>query len=178
MAKAKKRVAKAKKPLGGPLDAINENDPLYVISLMLWQDRFREPDMYRQIELRDIEGLKACVGYQKVKPTVKIYRPGGQAAQTAMLASGKRKAVPARQATAPKPYVIVTLVDERTGDVIRPIEDNESDYGKSQDASKIHRAREQAPEMAQRLNLIAKTGEYYTSDLSDIANALLLLSRA
>lgn len=160
-----------------PLDALAQGDPKNVIALMLWKARHREPDLYVQIEEKDIAGFEACVEYLKVKPVVKIARPEGLQAQEAIAATGNRRAVPARSATPPKPYVIVTLTDEK-GDAIRPVENNEADFDIARDAQQLRRARDHAPELANRIVNQARSGEFSLSDIQDAANALLILSRA
>lgn len=167
----------AKKDKKHPLDALAEGDPLRVIALMLWQDRRREPDMYRRIEEKDIQGFDDCMAYQKATPTVKIFRPQGIPAQAAVPATHKRRPVAAREATPAKPFVTVVLVDQ-SGNAIKPVENNESDFDTAQDASKVRKARDQAADLAQRLIRQSQTGEYSTSDMMDAANALMTLSRA
>jgi hypothetical protein len=160
------------------LDALAQGDPLKILALMLWKNRLREPDLFMQIEEKDIDGFEDCVRYLKVIPEVLIERPAGLPAQPAIPATHHRRAVPARPATPPKPFVIVTLTDAQTGDCFRPIENNEHDYDRSLEMAKIKRIREQAPQMASRLVEQVNKGELSLSDAQDAAEALLLLSRA
>lgn len=169
-------MATRKPPKLDPLDALAQGDPQRVMALMLWKNRLRQPDMYVQITEHDIQGFDDCVAYLKVKPVVKIERPAGLPAQDAIPAQGNRRAVPARAASPAKPYVIVTLVDER-GDAIRPIENNQQDYDTAAAASEVRKARDQAAALAERLVAQARTGEFSLSDMTDAANALLILSR-
>lgn len=161
-----------------PLDTLAQGDPKRVIALMLWKARLREPDMYVKIDERDLKGFEDCVAYLKVKPDVMVKHPPGLPAQAAIPAMGNRRAVPARAATPPKPFVIVTLVEEGTENVIRPMENNEEDYDASQDAAQVRKARDQAPGMADRLMQQGRTGDFSLSDITDAANALLTLARA
>jgi len=160
-----------------PLDALAQGDPLRVIALMLWRERMRQPDLYVQIEEKDIVGFEDCMRYLKAKPTVRIFRPEGLEAQGAIPAQGNRRAVPSRAATPPKPYVIVALVDQK-GDTIRPVENNEEDFDAAQAARDLRKARDQAPDLAQRIVQQARNGEYSLSDIQDAANALITLARA
>lgn len=160
------------------LDALAQGDPKMVMALMLWKSRLREPDMYVQITEEDIKGFNDCVNYLKVKPAVMVKRPQGLPAQAAIPAQGNRRAVPARPATPPKPFVIVSLVEANTENVIRPVENNEADFDSAKDAAAIRKAREQAPDLANRLIKQASSGETSLSDMQDAANALLILSRA
>lgn len=163
-------------PKQDPLDALAQ-DPARVMQLMLWKARMREPDMYVQITEHDIRGFDDCVRYLKVKPQVKIFRPQGLPAQDAIAAQGNRRAVPARPATPPKPYVMVVLTDEK-GDTVRPVENNEEDFDVAAQARDLRKARDQAQDLAQRIVQQARTGEYSLSDIQDAANALITLSRA
>lgn len=166
----------AKKRNIDALDAL-ANDPTRVIALMLWKNRMKEPDLYVQITEQDITGLDDCTRYLKVKPVVKIERPGGLPAQDAIPASRNRRAVPARAAIPPKPYVVVTLVDER-GDMIKPVENNEADYDTAQESTAIRAAKDKAPQLAQMIVRQASSGEISLSDIQDAANALVILARA
>lgn len=159
-----------------PLDAAAA-DPLRALALILWQDRMRNPDLYRQITENDIQGLDDCTRYLKVKPRVVIERPQGLPAQEAIPAQGNRRAVPARAATPPKPFVIVKLVDEK-GDAIRPVENNQEDYDAAQAAGQVAKARSDASMLANQLINQARTGEYSLAIMQEAANALLILSRA
>lgn len=159
------------------LDALAAGDPKNVIALMLWKARHRQPDLYVQIDEKDITGFDDCVNYLKVVPEVRITRPQGLAPQEAQPATHTRRAVQARPGTNPKPFVVVTLVD-KDGNAIRPVENNEADYDIAQDAAAVRKARDQAPQLAAQLIAQAKTGEFSLSDMQDAANALLILSRA
>lgn len=161
-----------------PLQALAEGDPKRVIALMLWKSRHRQPDMYVQIDEKDLQAFEQCVAFQELKPDVLIKRPPGVPAQAAIPATGNRRPVAARAATPPKPFVIVTLVEKGTENVIRPVENNQADYDTAQDMAQVRKARDQAPAMAERLLLQGRTGEYSLSDITDAANALLILARS
>lgn len=159
------------------LDALVAGDPREVIALMLWKARRANPDLYVQIEQKDIDGFYDCVRYLKVEHQVQISRPEGLPAHPGVPAAPGRRAIPARQATPPKPYVMVTLVDQK-GDAIRPVENNEDDFDAAKEVQKLKRARDQAPDLAQRIVAQARSGEYSLSDIQDAAEALITLSRA
>lgn len=160
-----------------PLDALAQGDPKNVIALMLWKARHRNPDLFVQIDENDIVGFEACVQYLKAKPVVQIRRPEGLPEQAAIPATHNRRAVPARAATPAKPYVIVTITDER-GDAIKPVENNQADWDTAQDATQVRKARDQAPDLAARILNQARAGEFSLSDIQDAANALMILARA
>jgi len=131
-----------------------------------------------QISLKDIQGFEESCSYQKLQPDVMIRRPAGLPAQPPTPAIGNRRAVPGREATPPKPFVIVTLVEAGTENVIRPVENNEEDFDTSKAQAQIRKARDQAPAMADRLLQQGRTGEFSLSDITDAAEALLILARS
>lgn len=159
------------------LDALAQGDAQRVMALMLWVARKRNPDLYVQITEHDIKGFDDCIAYLKVKPQVRVTRPQGLPAQPGIPAAANRRAVPAREATPPKPYVMVVLTDEK-GDAIRPVENNEGDFDEAKAAAEVRKARDQAADLAQRLVQQGRSGEFSLSDMQDAANALLVLSRA
>lgn len=160
------------------LDQLARGDPKEVIALMLWKGRHRNPDLYAQIEEKDLAGFQACMAYQKVTPTVMIKRPQGTPEQPALPATRGRSARPAIPATGPKPFVIVALVEERTENAIKPVENNQADYDVAQDAATVRKARDQAPELARRILAGAQSGDSSLSDIQDAADALITLARA
>ena len=161
-----------------PLDALVAAGPERALQLLLWKARHREPDMYVQITPEDIQGLEDCARFLKVKFEARIHRPEGLAAQEAVPASHGRRGVPGRDATPPRNYVVVTLVEKGTGNAIRPVENNETDYDTARDQAAVRKARDQAPDLARRLIEQGNTGDVSLSDHQDAADALLILARA
>lgn len=161
------------------MDRLDElaQDPKKVLALMLWKARHQQPDLYVQLTEQDLDGFEACTSYLKVKPDVMIKRPQGLPAQEAIPSSGSRRAVQGREATPPKPYVVVALVEAGTENSFRPIENNQADYDTAQQVQEMKRAKEMAPMLAGRLMQQAQTGDSSLSDLMDAANALVALSR-
>lgn len=161
-----------------PLDALAAGDPKDIIALLLWKGRHRNPDMFMQITPTDISGFKACCEYQELVPTVVIERPVGRPAQEAIPASHGRPMTPARPADPPKQFVMVTLCDGQSGNAFRPIENNEEDYDRQKQSVAVRKARDQAPQMADNILRAVRTGEWSLSEMTDAANALLILARA
>jgi hypothetical protein len=172
--------AQRKPKASHPLDALAK-DTMRAIALMLWKDRKRNPDMAVMLDEKDMQGFEDCVKFLGVTPEVQIFRPEGTPAQEAVPAAHGRRAVPARAATPPKPFVVVTVLGrDRKGVTgpIRAVENNQEDYDQQQEAEKIKRIRELAPQIAGRILQQARSGEFSTSDLEDAANALVTLARA
>jgi hypothetical protein len=159
----------AKKAPTHPLDALAAGDPKKVIALMLWKARHQQPSLYAQINEDDLETFGACVRYLKTEPEISITRPQGVPAQAAIPAQGNRRAVPARAAIP---------VDKKTGDAVRPVENNQDDFDRAAETQQVLKARQDAPLLAQRILHQAATGEYSLSDLQDAAQALNTLARA
>lgn len=160
-----------------PLDAL-ARDSFRVIQLMLWKARHQNPDMYVQITREDLQGFEDCVRYLKVEPDVMITHPAGLPAQAAIPATANRRPVPAREATPPKPYVMVALVEKGTQNAIRPVENNEADFDTAREAQATRRAADRAPELAGLIIRQAQSGEFSLSDIQDAADALMTLARA
>lgn len=172
-----------KQPKLDPLDELAQGDPRMIIALMLWKNRHREPDLYVQLDQRDIDGFKACVNYLKVKPAVMIRRPEEIPGTPAIPAAGNRRAVPARPSIPARNYVMVALVEQGkdgkpSENAIRPVENNEEDFDQQKDTASIKRAKDNAQDLANRLLKAAASGDYSLSDMQDAASDLVLLARA
>jgi hypothetical protein len=158
-----------------------KHDPLQAIAMMLWRARMQNPDMYVRVEERDLKAYAECMAYQKLKATVIIHREPGSPAQAAIPASHGRRAVPGREATPPKPYVVIALVEEKDGkptmNAVKPVENNQDDYDRSLEAAARRRARDQAQDLAAQLLNASRTGDFSSSAMQDAANALVLLSK-
>ena len=159
------------------LDQLAEGDLRNVIALMLWKARHQNPDMSVVLTPKDIKGFRDCVTYLKVKPQVRIVRPAGRPAQEPIPAAGNRRAVAGYPAEPPRPFVSVALVEDGTEDMIRPVENNEEDYQLQKNSEALKRARETAPELANRIEANAATGTFSESEIRDAAAALRLLAQ-
>lgn len=159
------------------LDQFAKADPKEVIAMLLWKDRYRNPDMTVQITEKDIESFRACTAYLDVVPGVKIERPQGLPAQAAVPESGNRRAVPARAAEPPRPFVVVQVVELKTGDAIRPIESDEEGAKLRDRAEAQRRAREAAPDLAAAMRQQAQTGNFSSSLVAEAAEALAALAK-
>lgn len=160
------------------LDQLAQGDPRMVMALMLWVGRHRNPDLFCQINEKDLVAFNDCMTYQKVKPAVMIKRPAEIPGQQAIPATGNRRAVPAREPIPARPYVMVALVEEGTEHAIRPVENNEGDFDQQRDVAAIKRAADNAPHLANQLVRAAASGDFSVSDLNDAAAALNMLARA
>lgn len=153
-------------------------DPRKVIALMLWQDRFRNPEMARQITEQDIKGFNDCAEYLGVTPDVKIVRPQGRSAQDAVPAQGKRRAVPARAGEPARPFVAVNVVAKGTSNSIKPIENNEAAAQRRDEAERLRRVRDQALGLASGLLADLAQNQFSTATVREAAAALQTLARA
>jgi hypothetical protein len=164
-----------------PLDQLaaeGNADPKRIIALMLWQDRHRNPDMARQITERDVKGFADSMKYMEVEPEILIVRPQGHPGTPAYPAVGKRKAIPARAPEGPRQWVAVNLVRKGTQDGIKPIENNEEDAKRRDQAEEIRRWRDKAPQLARDLIDGANRGTYSTAVMAEAAQALNAMARA
>ncbi len=159
-----------------PLDTLANGDPKDVIALILWKNRNKEPDMSVQITEHDIKGFQDCVEYLKVTPEVTIKRPQGMPAQVARRDLGSNRTIPAREAIPPRDYIVVNLVEKGTENRIVPVENNQEDYDKQQQAAAVRKARDQAQSLADALIGQARTGEFSTAVMQDAAQALVTMA--
>lgn len=160
------------------LDQLAASDNTEIIALMLWKDRRRNPDLTVQITEKDITGWRDSTTYLKVTPQVRIYRPQGLPAQAAIPAAGNRRAVPARAAEPARPFVVVQVIEAKTGDAIKPIENDEEGARRRDEADALRRYRETAPGLARELQQQSATGNFSSSMISEAAEALAALARA
>ena len=165
MATKKAAAPKAPLPPATPLDELHQAAPKALLGLLLWRDRFRNPSLSVTLTERDLQGLKECTDYLKVVPAVEIWRrPNG---------------------------VIVGLVQKGTqihdkttgemtslGDAITPVENNQADKDKADNARRIQAIRDAAPALAARLISEDSQGIATRSTITEAAEALRLLASA
>lgn len=170
-------MAKAKAAKKDALDLLAEGDPKKIIALMLWRERFTNPDMSLQISEQDLKGFDDCVTYLGVEPEVSIYRPQGRPAQEAIPASPGKRGIAARPAEPPRPFVFVGVTDKQ-GNQLKPIENNEEDADRRDQANEIRRYRDKAGQLSSLLLGMCQSGTFSTSEIQEAARALTILSRA
>lgn len=170
-------MAKAKAAKKDALDLLAEGDPKKIIALMFWRERFRNPDMSLQITEQDLKGFEDCVTYLGVEPDVSIYRPQGRPAQEAIPASPGKRGIAARPAEPPRPFVFVGVTDKQ-GNQIKPIENNEEDADRRDQANELRRYRDKAVQLSSLLLGMCQSGTFSTSEIQEAARALTILSRA
>lgn len=160
------------------LDALAAADPKEIIALILWKARHQNPEMSLQITEKDINGYRACVKYLEVTPEVRIARPQGRPAQEYIPARGRFKEVQARPAEPARPFVFVGLVEEGTENCIRPVENNEEDYGIAQKAEALRAARDKGPQLANQLISDMNNGTFSSATIQEAAQILITLAKA
>lgn len=165
------------------LDALASGDPKDVIALLFWRERFRNPDMSLHITKEDVEKFRASCAFLNVEPQVSIYRPEGRPAQEAVPAiqasPGKaaQRGIPARPAEPPRPYVFVGVTDAQ-GNTLKPIENDEEDAQRRDDANNVRRWKDKAPMLASLLTGMMQSGTFSNAEIAEAVEALRVLSRA
>lgn len=170
--------AKPKPPRKDALDQFAEGTHERALQLVLWKHRHLSEEMTVIVTPEDIEAFDQCMKYQSAHPQILLYRPEGLPATAAIPAAGNRRAVPARPAEPPRPYVIVSLVERGTKNTIKPIENNEEDYKKGELGRQLQVMRRNIPDYAASLRRTAATGDFSSGTLEDIARALELWGRS
>lgn len=147
------------------------------VAMLLWKDRYRNPDMAVQVSAADLESFTKCTDYLSVEATVRIHRPQGRAAQEAMPATAKRSAQPAIPAESPRPYILIQLTD-KDGNSFVPIESTE-DGAVLRDAANAQRTmKHRAPEIAAQLMSDLSGGAYSDATIREAAQMLMGLAKA
>lgn len=168
------------------LDKLVAAGPLRAIALMLWLDRYRNPEFAVQIKPEDIKAFDACTGYLEVKPgtsvepRVLIRRPMGQPAYPG-IPPGTNKRFPdgiaPRAAEPPRDYVLVSLVDQE-GNGIKPIESTEEGARRRDRENELRGLRERAPILAMAVASNANANTFNSSEITDLCNLAIQLARA
>lgn len=147
-----------------PLAELHKAAPKALIGLLLWRDRFRNPSLSVTLTERDVISLKACTDFQGIEPAVEIWkRPNGLI--VAMVQAGSK--------IVDKEGNITSL-----GDAITPIEDNQADKDKADQARRIQAVRDGANALAARLISEDSQGIATRSTITEAADALRLLASA
>lgn len=151
--------------------------------MLLWKQRMTNQELTVQVTEHDIRGWQACVEYLGISTQLKIHRPQGRPATPEVPAvpgtrqRPGRSAIPARPADPPRPFVLVQLLDQ-DGNAFRPIEDNEEDRRRQEEAERLRRARDHGRELAQQLQRDMAAGVYSNATIGDAAAALMALANA
>lgn len=159
------------------LDTLAQTDPKDIIALLLWKDRFRNPEMAVQITEQDIAKWRACTEYLEVKPQVSIHRPQGRPASPGTPATATRSGTPPTPAEPPRPYVVVQILDQQ-GHGIKPIENNEEDAKIRDRSNELLKYRDRGAQIAAQLLMELRTGELTDGTVSEAAQALTALAKA
>jgi len=167
----------ARAPKKDPLDLFAEAPLDRVLQLVFWKLRHKNPDMAVLIEQKDLEAFKQSMDYQEVKPALLVYRPQGDPGHPGSPAVGKRRAVPARDPSPARPFVVVALVQEGTKNTVKPVENNEQDYQRGDLARRQAVARGRAGSLATTLRNGAANLDLVTSGvLEEAAETLSTLA--
>jgi hypothetical protein len=159
------------------LDQLAEGPLEKLVMLMFWRERFRNPEMSLQITEQDLKGFEDCMTYLDVKPQLAAYRPQGRPAQEAVPARPGHRGVAARPAEPPRPFVFLGVVDGK-GYQLKPIENNEDDAARRDEANAVRRAREKAPQLASLLLGMCQQGTFSNAEIQDAARTLTVLANA
>lgn len=174
-------MAKKKTPKGDALDALLANleaNPKFAIALMLWQDRFRVPEMARLIKEEDLSTYQASMEYMEATPEIRFYRRPGRPAQPAVPASKGKRAVPATAALPAAPFISVMLVRKGTLDCIKPIENSEEAAKIRDQAEAVRRARDNVLNYSVTVRQEMGAGVYSTANIGALCAAAETLARA
>lgn len=164
-----------------PLDRFAEQakaDPRLAVQMLLWKGRFENPEMTVVVSEKDLTGFRESCDYLKVTPDVLIVRPQGRQPTAGAPAQGKRRAVAASSGEPPRPFVVVSLVNRGTTDAIKPIENNEEDAQRRDEATALRKVRDTAVSLASALLSDLQQNQFSSATIREAAQALQVLARA
>lgn len=155
------------------------NEPILADAAMLlfWRNRFKDSTFSVEVTREDITAFRQCVDYLGVEPQIRVFRPQGAPATEGSPRTATRSAVPARPATPPKDYVVIQMVDQ-DGNAIVPIENNEGDLARSNEARRIQDIRTGAPRLADQLQADMNMNISSNETITRAIEALRVLGRA
>ncbi len=157
-----------------PLDALVNAGAARALQVILWQQRFTNPDMSVTIKPADIAKLKACTEYLGVKPTLKIWRRPAIPPTPAIPAQGLRRAVPANPGMPAANFVVVQLVDEN-GNNIRPVENDEEDNDIRIKHDQMRQLKSDIPGMVREIRSALNNGTSADGQIIELCDAVLKL---
>ena len=165
--------------VGDALDAFeadcNEANPMRALMIMFWKARHQNDAFTVDVTPADIKGLEDCIKYLEVQPQIRVFRPQGMPAHPGAPATESRSAIPPRPAGKPKDYVVIQMVDQN-GDAFVPIENNEDDLKRGQEAKRIATVKSTAPALAAQLIADLQANQTSSSTVMEAAEALKLLA--
>lgn len=163
-----------------PLERLVLENPLQVIALLLWKERYRNPEFAVQIHPVDLAAFEACYQYLGIEPKVLIRRPPGVPAHPGLPRGHPRypDGLAAAPEGAPKPYLQVSMVDAKTGDAFVPIESTEEGAKIRDRETQLRDLRARAPLLAQAVAGNAANNQFSQSEITDLCNAVILLARS
>lgn len=170
-------MAKSRKPQPDLLDSFAQAPLDRVLQLVLWTQRHTREEMTVLVTEEDVRAYDACMEYQQLKPELLVYRPEGRPATAAIPAAGSRRAVPARPAEPPRPYVIVGVVEQGKRNAIKPIESDEQHYRIGELNRQVQVVKRNIPDYVAALRRAAASGDFSAGTMESIAQALELWGR-
>lgn len=161
-----------------PLDEMVKAGPERAIMLLLWLNRFKNPDFAVTVKTDDLQGFKECTDYLKVTPKIIIRRPPGRAAVPAQEPTRRNPdGIPARPAEPARPYVLISMVDQ-DGNAFTPIENSEEKAKIRDRENELRVLKERAPMIARAVAANAASGMYSNAEITELCNAAIQLAQA
>lgn len=153
----------------------NAEDPMRALMLMFWKNRNQNDAFSIDVTAADLKGFEDCINYLEVNPQIRVFRPRGMPTHPGAPATETRSAIAPRPAGRPKDYVVIQMVDQN-GDAFVPIENNEADLKRSQEAKRIQRIRDTASQLAGQLIADLQANTTSSSTVMEAAEALKVLA--
>lgn len=168
----------AKKDMLDEFAELANKDPKQALALVLWKMRHENPEMSVLITEKDLTGLRDCATYLDVVPDVRIFRRPAIPAHDAVPAAPGRVAINAFPGAPAAAFVTVAMVAKGTEDTFKPIENNEEDAVKGENAAELRRLKAELPGLATLVNNQAAGGTFSAEQVMEVCRGAVLLAQA
>lgn len=154
-----------------PLDALAAAGPEEAIKMLLWANRFANPEFAVIVRADDLKGFNDCVQYLGVTPKIVIRRPPGQPAHPGLPPSKRYpEGVPPREAEPPRPYVQISMVDQ-DGNAFKPIENSEENARVRDRANELAAIKARIPILASAIMGGIANKTFSESEIIELCNS-------
>ena len=146
-----------------PMESFVQASPDNHITMLLWMNRFNNPEMAVTVTEADVKAFQDCMTYLKVIPSIKVSQRNGRAT-IALL----------EKDTEIRDKKTQEIVSQ--GNAIKAVENNEADFQRAEQSERIRMIRQNAPQLANAIKVGAMAGEFSSDLILQAAEALQVLS--
>lgn len=159
-----------------PLDALVTAGPARGLQMALWMIRHEFPEGLK-VTPQDIAKMAACTEHLGVQPLARVWRRPAVPPHDGVPAVGNRRAIPPFAGMPAAPFVTIQLVDAKTNDAFRLMENNEEDNAQRIAVEKRNQAKASMPGLISAVRSALARGETSDSLINELCEAAAALAR-